>query len=220
MIRRATGTIAAGVLAILPFLISIWLIFYIADVFYIWFGPESRIGRFISGVSGGVVPIWLAYIVSIIVALLIIWMVGHIARGWFGRLFKKWFEMIVSRIPLINTVYQSVDQITEILKQREAGEEAASSLTEVVFMRDRDGLAMGLLSSRSEVIVNNERHFMVFVPSSPIPTTGSNYLVPECNIIKTDISAKDLTRTLVSLGALGPGIINTCTSDASRYKPE
>jgi uncharacterized membrane protein len=48
----------------------------------------------------------------------------------------------------------------------------------------------------------------VFLPSTPIPASGQNILVPVADVTDAGISVEEMTKILVSLGSLGPGILN------------
>jgi uncharacterized membrane protein len=52
------------------------------------------------------------------------------------------------------------------------------------------------------------------MPNTPVPATGNLYMIPREDIYNVDVSVEELTRIEVSLGSLGPAVIN------SRKQPE
>ena len=66
---------------------------------------------------------------------------------------------------------------------------------------------LGMLSSSDPVLINGVPHYIVYLPSTPIPASGQNMLVPCSDVEDVDISIEELTKILLSLGSLGPGIM-------------
>jgi uncharacterized membrane protein len=52
--------------------------------------------------------------------------------------------------------------------------------------------------------LGGEKLISVFVPTTPIPTSGFLLLVPESEIVRLDISVADAIKFIISLGAISP----------------
>lgn len=205
--KRFSATLLAGLATILPLIITFALIFWVAAFINGKIGPNSAIGRWlITNFGDRFWEIVLVYAVSIILVVLILWLIGMLARNYVGKRLLNWFDMQISRIPLINTVYSSVEQVVNLLHKEEG--DNTVTLTDVVCMKLANSWLLGLLASNEPVEINGKLHYLVYVPSCPMPTSGFTYLVPIEDTLSLNISAEELTRVIVSLGSLGPRVMN------------
>lgn len=207
MVRKFMGTCIAGLMAILPLVVTIAVFVFLGKYIYAWFGPDSLLGTALNKADTNFsIPSEVSYPLLIIIAVLFIWGVGYFAKQYIGRKIGEWFEAIIARLPFINKVYHSVDQVVELFRKKDT--DAASALSNVVLMRFANTQMLGMLASDNRVMLNGVPHYMVYVPSSPVPTTGFNYLVPCEEVLDVDITIEEMTRIIVSLGSLGPQTMN------------
>jgi uncharacterized membrane protein len=113
---------------------------------------------------------------------------------------------LVSRIPFINKVYNSAEQVVQLMSRQEG--DAASALANVVMIRIANVRVLGMLSSPDPVLIHGDPHFIVFLPSTPIPASGQNVIIPAADVEDVTLSIEELTKVLISLGSLGPQIMN------------
>jgi uncharacterized membrane protein len=211
MVRKFMGTLVVGLTALLPLTITIAVFVFLASYIYAWFGPASTLGQTLISLRDKElsIPLWFSYPLLIIIAVALIWVVGYFARQFIGKKIGEWFEAIIARIPFINKVYHSVDQVVELFRKKDG--DAAQALSNVVLMRYANTRMLGMLASDDRVVVEGVAHYMVYVPSSPVPTTGFNYLVPCEEVLDVDITVEEMTRIIVSLGSLAPRTMNAKT---------
>ncbi|MCH7472420.1 DUF502 domain-containing protein [bacterium] len=208
MIRRLTGTFVAGLLALLPLLITIAVVGFLVGKLQTWLGPGSAFYGWTQALSESVniQPFW-SYLISIIVVVVFICVVGYFARRVTGRRIGILVNELIGRIPFINKVYTSVEQVVGLIKQGGKGG-AEAALSNVVLVRFANTRILGMLASPQTVDILGTPHYLVYFPSTPIPATGFNYLVPCEDVEDADVSVEDLTKILLSLGSLGPDILN------------
>ncbi len=205
--RKFAGTFLTGLLAITPFAVTIGLIAFVADALYGFIGPASTFGQWLLAAEEALrIPRYVSYPSSIALLVLLIWGIGNTARLYIGRRFREWAEAMISKIPLINKIYSSVDQVLELVTKRDSA--AGPALTNVVVARIANTQILGLLAGTDPINIEGVPHFLIYMPNLPVPTTGNAYLVPCCDVLDIDLSAEELTRIMVSLGSLGPGIMN------------
>jgi uncharacterized membrane protein len=113
----------------------------------------------------------------------------------------------MARIPFINKVYNSAEQVVGLLGKKDG--DAASALSNVVMVRIANFKVLGMLASHESVLVDGAPHFIVFLPSTPIPASGQNLIVPCADVMDVDVSVEEMTRILISLGSLGPAVMNS-----------
>ena len=208
MLRRFSSTFVAGLFAVLPLVVTIALIIYLVTMVNSWIGPASRVGDLLRMVSRDNTWIMVGcYVASLAVVMLVIWLVGYFATRVAGRRFGLIVASLMGRVPFVNKVYSSVEQVVGLLRQG-GQHDAASALANVVFVKIANTTILGMLASSQAVEINGVRHMMVYFPSSPIPATGFNYLVPETDVWDANVSVEDMTKIILSLGSLGPSLMN------------
>ena len=207
MIRKLTGIFLAGLTTLLPLIITVAVIIYVVGLLDTWLGPSSSLGLALKQLEDN----WnlrmeITYPLSVVIVVIVICIVGYIARQYFGQKIGQWFESLIGKIPFINKVYYSAEQVVDLFKKKDS--DAAAALSNVVLVRFANTRILGMLANSSPVVINNKPHFMIYFPSSPVPATGFNYFVPVEDVDDVDISVEEMTRVIVSLGSLGPGIMN------------
>lgn len=205
--RKVTATFITGLLAIMPLAVTVGMVYFIADALYGVVGPTSTFGQWLIALEEALsLPRAVSYPLAVIIVLLIIWLVGYMTKLYIGKRFTEWAESVIARIPMINKIYSSVDQVVELVSKRDSP--AGPALTNVVVAKLANTTLLGLLANSDKIMLEGVPHYLVYVPSAPMPTSGFNYLVPCADVRDIDLSAEELTRIIVSLGSLGPGIMN------------
>jgi len=136
-----------------------------------------------------------------------IFLIGLAARRFAGRRAGNFFAGLMARVPFINKVYNSAEQVVGLLAKKDG--DAASALSNVVLVRIANVKVLGMLSSAESVLIEGVPHFIVFLPSTPIPASGQNLVVPCTDVLDVDVSVEEMTRILLSLGSLGPPVMNS-----------
>lgn len=203
MFKRFMATFFAGLFALLPLVITLSLVGFLVTKLVAWIGPSSAFGQ---GLAAIYPRLEFTYPAGLVIVIVLITVVGYFARRVAGRRIAWFFEWLISRIPFINKVYHSVEQIIGLLQKGQG--DAASALSNVVMAHIANVRVLGMLSSSDPVLLNGVPHFIVYIPSTPIPASGQNLLVPCSDVEDVDISMEELTKILLSLGSLGPGIMS------------
>jgi uncharacterized membrane protein len=142
-------------------------------------------------------------LVALALAVVLISVVGVLARYYIGKKIIEWTDRVLMRVPLLNKFYSAIKQVNDAF----AGNKH-SFKTVVLVEFPREGIySIGFLTSeqRDEVQQKTrEKVVCVFVPTTPNPTSGFLILVPEEKVIKLDMSVTDGIKYIVSLGSLSP----------------
>jgi uncharacterized membrane protein len=202
MLKRFVQAFIAGLFALLPLIITLGVIGFLVNKLVTWLGPASLFGQWMISIYP---RLEITYPASFVIVILMISLVGYFARRVTGKRVAWLMDLIISRIPFINKVYHSVEQIVGLLNKGQ--DDAASALSNVVMANIANIRVLGMLSSPEPVLVNGIPHFIVYLPSTPIPASGQNILVPCTDVEDVDVSVEELTKILLSLGSLGPGIM-------------
>ncbi|MCD5401149.1 DUF502 domain-containing protein [candidate division NPL-UPA2 bacterium] len=199
LFTRVRNNFIAGLLVILPIVATVWILKTIFNTI-IGFVPQVIVETYFQAVPWG--HLWRVLAVAGI--LLIIFLIGAIARNVIGQRLISSGERILANIPLVNRIYQALQQIGQAF----LGEKRTGFNRVILFQYPRSGLyTLGLVSGAGgEEIARKtgERMLTVFVPTTPNPTSGLLILVPEKDSIPLRMSVAEALKLLVSGGAIVP----------------
>jgi uncharacterized membrane protein len=135
---------------------------------------------------------------GIILTILFIFVIGLFVTNVLGRTILKWSEIIVARVPIVSTIYNSIKQITGAF----SGSAAKSFQRVILIEYPRKGLwTMAFVTNESKN-KKGDIFYHLFVPTTPNPTSGVFIIVPKKDAIHPNISVESGLRTIVSGGIL------------------
>jgi uncharacterized membrane protein len=163
------------------------------------YAPEAIFGARIPGLG-------------LVLTLIILLVTGMIARNLFGRSLVNVWEGILSRIPLVRSIYSAVKQLTETLFQP-----GGRSFNQVVMVEyPRKGawtLAFVTGPAWAEAESHLDRELVnIYVPTTPNPTSGFFLMVPREDIIALDISVDAGLKMIISMGLVTPSTKSQVTT--------
>ncbi|MEE4272961.1 MAG: DUF502 domain-containing protein [Thermoanaerobaculales bacterium] len=183
---------AVGFLVVLPMVITLFFARFIFRLLDEWFLPISE------RIFGVEIP-GLGFALFII----LLFILGIIATNLIGGRLLDFFERRVAGIPLLSPVYQGARQITEAIQIR-----GTTDFRKVVMLEfPRDGLrSIGFVTREFSGATEfcGEPSALVFVPTTPNPTSGFLVAVPQRELEVLDITVEQGVKLLISGGLLTP----------------
>ena len=147
--------------------------------------------------------------IGVVITLVIIVSTGLLVSNIIGRILINWWEVLLTSIPVVNTVYTSVKQVCDTLFAP-----GGSSFRNVVLIEyPRAGLwTIALQTGDGSASVNGaiaeqaltDDIISVFVPTTPNPTGGFMMLVPRSKTIPLNMSVEQALKYIISLGVVQP----------------
>lgn len=153
--------------------------------------PEALIGFEIPGLG-------------VILTLVLMLLTGFLVANFFGRKVVGAWESLLSRIPLVRSVYGAVKQITASLFA-----DASQSFREVVLVeyprREMWMLAFvtGDTPKKFKQVVDEDL-INIYVPTTPNPTSGFYLMVPPQDIRRLNIPVEVGLKMILSAGVVNP----------------
>ena len=141
---------------------------------------------------------------GLVLALVVLVLTGFLAANLIGRRFVHWWEVILGRIPLVRNIYTAFKQITNTLL---ASDNKSFRKVVLVEFPSQGMWNIGFLTNESVQITASALSgdtTCVFVPTTPIPTTGFNILLPRERIIELDMTVEEAFRMIMSMGVVMP----------------
>lgn len=200
----------AGLLTITP-IVVVWVVF---DFFL---RLLSRAGQPLAlGVTGFLdanfpaLSPWLAddgvrAVISVAIAVLVLYMIGAIASRVIGVKLIGYFEQLIERIPFVQTIYSATKKLVTVLQQKPDGT-ARVVLIEFPHAGMR---AIGLVMKVMKDAQTGEDLAAVYVPTTPNPTSGYLEIVPVKDLVPTDMTMDQAMTMIISGGAISPATLTT-----------
>lgn len=140
---------------------------------------------------------------GLLVLLILIFFVGMFTSNFIGKKITGWFEKIISKIPLIKTVYNPVRKIISGLSS-----EKTESFQKVVLIEfpQKGCKSIGFITN-SAFSVDERDNISVFVPTTPNPTNGFLIIVDRKDVEVLDMTVNEGLNAVVSLGSALEGDI-------------
>ena len=187
-----------GLLVIVPGVITAWVLNWIVgtldQTLQILPGswqPDKLLGFHIPGFG-------------VLLTLLILLVVGGIASNFAGRKLVQWGDALVSRIPVVRSIYSSVKQVSDTLFS-----ESGNAFRKAVLVQwPREGVwtvAFVTGAPNGEVAAYLRDEFVsVYVPTTPNPTGGYFVMLRKSDCVELEMSVDSALKYIVSMGVVAP----------------
>ncbi len=142
--------------------------------------------------------------VGAILTLLIIFMTGLLAANIIGQRLVIWWEVLVSRIPVVNSVYKGVKQVSDTLFSPNGNAFRQALL--VQYPRAGSWTIAFLTGKPGGDLVNylEGDYVSVYVPTTPNPTSGFFLMMPKADVIELEMSVDEALKYIISMGVVAP----------------
>jgi uncharacterized membrane protein len=187
-------TLVRGSIVIIPVALTYWFFRALLNAIDGILSPflETWIGREIPGIG-------LAAMV------LLVLIVGLLARNYVGRILFGWFEDLLGNIPLVRSVYGAVKDLVGAFTLGGKGK----TFREVVLIEyPRAGLyTIAFVTNEMKYVNagNQEIEFVnVYIPNPPNPTSGVLILVPRNDAIRLNLTIEQGLKLVLSGGIVTP----------------
>jgi uncharacterized membrane protein len=142
--------------------------------------------------------------VGAILTLLIIFLTGLLAANFIGQKLVVWWEKLLARIPVVNSVYNSVKQVSDTLFSPNGNAFRKALL--VQYPRQGCWTVAFLTGQPGGDIMNHLQgeHVSVYVPTTPNPTSGFFLMMPASEVVELDMTVDEALKYIISMGVVAP----------------
>jgi uncharacterized membrane protein len=204
-LKRFGGHFLYGLLTLLPLMVTFALLGWFGIKIYSILGANSLIGRALSALAEKYkLHQQFTLVISYILAILLIALFGYMIRRYAKIRFQDKAKKTMEHFPVVSTIYNTVEQIVGYISNKD---ENLGKFGEVVIVQYANMKILGLLASRMQFMINGKSHLMIFFPSTPMPATGFNYMIPIEDVYGCDLSFEEMSKIIFSLGALAHEVL-------------
>ncbi len=187
-----------GLLVIVPGVITAWVLNWIIStldqtlqILPAQWQPDRLLGMHIPGFG-------------VLLTLLILLLVGGVASNFVGRKLVSWGDAIISRIPVVRSIYSSVKQVSDTV----FSDSGNAFRTAVLVQWPREGVwTVAFITGQPSGEVASylrDEYVSVFVPTTPNPTGGYFVLMRKSDCVELEMSVDAALKYIVSMGVVAP----------------
>lgn len=141
---------------------------------------------------------------GLVLAVSVVLLTGMLVANLFGRRLLTLWERLLSRIPLVRSIYMAVKQLAETMFS--GGGQSFRKVLLIEYPRRglwtlafQTGPGVGEAQQKTGREVVN-----VYVPTTPNPTSGFFLMVPREDVVELDMSVDDGLKMIISMGVVVP----------------
>jgi len=153
--------------------------------------PDALLGFYVPGLGA-------------LLTLLVVLLTGLVTTNIVGQRLVGFWESVLSRIPVVKSIYYSVKQVSDTLF---SGTGEAFRKVLLVRYPHQGAWAVAFQSGAPAHDVASQlddEHISVFIPTAPSPVNGFFFFVKKSETIELDISVDDALKYIVSMGVVVP----------------
>jgi len=157
--------------------------------------PENLLGFYIPGIGA-------------ILTILVVLLTGLVTANIIGQRLVRFWERVLSRIPVVKSVYYSVKQVSDTLFSS-TGEAFRKALL-VQYPRPGCWTIAFLTGQPGGDVVNYLKgdYVSIYVPTTPNPTSGFFLMMPRADVIELEMSVDAALKYIISMGVVAPPMRN------------
>lgn len=142
--------------------------------------------------------------VGTVLTLLVIFLTGLATRNIIGKQVVLIWEKLLARIPIVNSIYSSVKQVSDTLFSS-SGNAFRKALL-IQYPRQGSWTIAFQTGVPGGDVKNHLRgdYVSVYVPTTPNPTSGFFLMMPKADTIELDMSVDQALKYIVSMGVVAP----------------
>mgnify|MGYP001432803515 CR=1 FL=1 len=198
--KKFKATFFEGLVFFVPAVLTSWVCF---RIFHLVYRYLSSMLRFLPGEYRRIPLLRIAVESGIVLgALLCIVLAGIFAETMMGRYVRRKMGKLVRSIPLVNSLYDVLHQVTDILFMK--SDELLSRPVIVPFPHPGKQ-AIGFVTGTAEPSLREHRdreYLKIFIPTVPIPTTGFFMVYPKELVMECGLRTEEALRLVLSGGIL------------------
>jgi uncharacterized membrane protein len=190
--------LAAGIIIWVPLVVTVLVIRFLINLMDRSllllppaYRPDALLGFHIPGLG-------------VLLTIVVLLVTGTLGANLFGSRIVGFWESLMSRIPLVRSIYSGAKQVAETLLS-----DGSTSFKRVYLVQyPRKGVwSMCFQTSTNLEEIQGrtaEEVICVFVPTTPNPTSGFILFVPRSELIELDMSVDEGLKMIISLGVVVP----------------
>ena len=198
--------IIAGLLVWLPLAITIWVLLWLLGLMDGMFSWALTLSQHVlpTGADASIEALRRVPFLGVLVMAVLLLATGVFVTNIFGQWWVKQWHRLLSRIPIVKSIYSSVKQVSDTLFSS-----SGNAFREAVLVQyPHPGswtIAFVTGKPSGEVAAHLDGdHVSLYVPTTPNPTSGFFLMMPRANVRPLQMSVDEALKYIISMGVVAP----------------
>ncbi|HZW14595.1 MAG TPA: DUF502 domain-containing protein [Noviherbaspirillum sp.] len=154
-----------------------------------------------------------------ILTLLFVFATGLLTRNFIGKQVVHLWERVLTRIPIVSSIYSSVKQVSDTLFSSSGNAFRKAML--VQYPRQGSWTIAFLTGTPGGDVKNHLTgdYISVYVPTTPNPTSGFFLMMPRAEAIELDMTVDEALKYIVSMGVVAPEYVVAASTNLKAVPP-
>ena len=210
---RAARCFVAGILAILPLVITVAVVAWVGGFLSQFLGPSTVVGQALRRVGlQFAANDTAAYAIGAAVVVAMVFLIGALVEAGAKNLVQRLLDAVLQRIPIIGSVYGTSKQLVGIVDKKGDANLKGMRAVFCFFGGPNGAGVLALLVSADKFHLNGRDYHIVIVPTAPVPVGGGLLFVPADTVQPADVSVEGLMSIYVSMGVTAPQFLPQAAS--------
>ena len=202
-----------GLLVWVPLVITLWVLSFLVGtmdqtllLLPTALRPEHWLGVYIPGMG-------------VVLTLVVVFLTGLFTANIIGQRLVRFGERLLARIPVVNSIYNGVKQVSDTLFSP-TGQAFRKALL-IQWPSPGMWTIAFLTGTPGGDVVNHLQgdYVSVYVPTTPNPTGGYFVMVPRSAVIELDMTVDEALKYIISMGVVAPGFGRRASTAVPRPAP-
>jgi len=155
-----------------------------------------------------------------VLTVMIIFVTGLLTRNFIGKKLVYVWELLLTRIPIVSSIYSSVKQVSDTLFSSSGNAFRKAML--VQYPRQGSWTIAFLTGAPGGDVRNHlvGDYISVYVPTTPNPTSGFFLMMPRSEAIELDMTVDEALKYIVSMGVVAPEYVASAAKKPKAVESE
>jgi uncharacterized membrane protein len=199
------GRVLGGFLFVLPILITLWAIHWLYSTLELYvIEPVARLvlWNVRQGDADRELPGWFEAYAAPLIAILVILVLLYCLGFFVHSRLRRAIDWVLLRLPVVSVVYNGLLKVFQTLGTQ-GGPQRPQRLVLVAF--PHPGMRVpAFVTATCRDTETQKTVLCVYVPTTPVPTSGYLLLVPEEEVTELNWSPEQALQTIISAGLTAP----------------
>lgn len=157
---------------------------------------------------------------GVAMTVLVVFVTGVLAANIIGQRLVTFWESLLARIPVVNSIYNGVKQVSDTLFA--PGGQAFRKALLVQWPREGMWTIAFLTGVPGGDVVSHLKgdYLSIYVPTTPNPTGGYFVMVPRSDVVELDMTVDEALKYIISMGVVAPGANGRAGRAATAVAPK
>ncbi|HMP80399.1 MAG TPA: DUF502 domain-containing protein [Pirellulaceae bacterium] len=199
--RELVGFFMAGLLAVLPLVLTIAIVVWVTSFLRDLFGPNTFLGGLLAsvGMRFGFEGAF-GYLIGIALVVLSLLGIGLLLKWGAKKIIQGLVDTLLKRLPIVGNLYGSLKQLVSMFDRTDETKLKAMSVVFCYFGGTGGTGVLALMPSPEIISIDGQDYHVVIIPTAPIPFGGGLIFIPTHLVKPVEMSVDHFIGIYVSMG--------------------